>query len=711
MAPLAVAVVALALGVFPDVAEAEAEAKAFTVTNTNDSGEGSLREAINQANGTWAWGGTDTITFDLPQGGPKTITLASTLPHIVQGAIIIDGGEAADITVSGDGKWQLFANGGDLTLRNLTLTRGFKEYRENVGMGWGGAVYNVGTLRVEGCTFSENRADIAGGAIYNRNNLIVVDSVFSANSAGGYLRLGSGGAIYNALGFHVEGSTFSGNSAAVTGGAIENSGTLTVVDSALSGNSAKFGGGVRNTGGVKAYRSTFSDNRAEIDSGGGIHHNSSDRTLEVYDSSFLRNGAYSSGGGIHNQGPLAVQGSTFSGNSAGSFGGGIYSYTAPVTDTDPLSRAIVANSTLSGNAAGSAGGGIYNGIGLVTLKSTTIIKNTAPAGRGSGVSSYARSYARTDVSSSIISANTNSDLDVVDGYEGSPNTFRSNGHSLVGGGNATGAFNQNGDQTGVADPGLGDLADNGGPTKTHALLPGSPAIDAGDPAFGPTPEFDQRGAGFPRIQNERVDVGALERQPGEGGDTTPPELFGVPSDMNRTATTSAGTEVSYQQPTATDAMDGDVPVQCSPASGSRLALGATTVRCSAIDEAGNEAEETFKVSVAYAWSGILKPINADGSSLFKMGSPVAVKFQLTGESAGITDATAKLYLATVADGAVGTEIAAGSTTATSGNLFRYDTESAQYVLNWATKGLGAGTYQLRVDLGDGTTNAVRVSLR
>jgi hypothetical protein len=62
------------------------------------------------------------------------------------------------------------------------------------------------------------------------------------------------------------------------------------------------------------------------------------------------------------------------------------------------------------------------------------------------------------------------------------------------------------------DPLLGPLADNGGPTLTHALLPGSPAIDAGDPNPADPPEWDQRGPGFPRIANGRIDIGAFEVQ-------------------------------------------------------------------------------------------------------------------------------------------------------------------------------------------------------
>jgi hypothetical protein len=60
---------------------------------------------------------------------------------------------------------------------------------------------------------------------------------------------------------------------------------------------------------------------------------------------------------------------------------------------------------------------------------------------------------------------------------------------------------------------LGHLQDNGGPAFTHELLAGSPAVDAGDPAFTPPPDYDQRGPGFDRVVNDRIDIGSFEVQP------------------------------------------------------------------------------------------------------------------------------------------------------------------------------------------------------
>ncbi len=88
-------------------------------------------------------------------------------------------------------------------------------------------------------------------------------------------------------------------------------------------------------------------------------------------------------------------------------------------------------------------------------------------------------------------------------------TVTSDGYNLSSDDGA-GYLNGPGDQINT-DPLLGPLQDNGGPTLTHALLLGSPAIDAGDPNFSPPPFNDQRGC--PRVINGRIDIGSFERQP------------------------------------------------------------------------------------------------------------------------------------------------------------------------------------------------------
>jgi hypothetical protein len=104
-----------------------------------------------------------------------------------------------------------------------------------------------------------------------------------------------------------------------------------------------------------------------------------------------------------------------------------------------------------------------------------------------------------------------------------------------------------GDQL-FTNPMLGPLQDNGGPTFTHALLPGSPAINAGNPNFTPPPLFDQRGAGFDRIVNGRIDVGSFEVQ---SGATPTPTATLTPSPTPTTTATPIPTPTATSSPTPT----------------------------------------------------------------------------------------------------------------------------------------------------------------
>src|SRR5206468_543482 len=118
------------------------------------------------------------------------------------------------------------------------------------------------------------------------------------------------------------------------------------------------------------------------------------------------------------------------------------------------------------------------------------------------------------------------------------------------------SLNSPGDQVNT-DPLLGPLQDNGGPTFTHALLPGSPAVDAGNPNFTPPPDYDQRGPGFPRVVNGRIDIGAFEVQEAATPTPTPTATATVTPTATATATftptpTATATPVSpTPTPTAT----------------------------------------------------------------------------------------------------------------------------------------------------------------
>ncbi|WKZ47134.1 MAG: sortase [Anaerolineales bacterium] len=236
------------------------------------------------------------------------------------------------------------------------------------------------------------------------------------------------------------------------GGGIFNQGTLTVTDSAISDNSATgYGGGVFNLGNLTVTNSTLSGNSAIW--GGGINNS---RTLTVTNSTLSGNSAGNTGGGIDNGSTLTVANSTLSGNSAGDDGGGIY-------NDGFLSLVSVTNSTLSGNSA-TNGGGIFGMMSTLNYSNTIIANSTGG-----------------DCFSSI----------------------GTNVNNLVEDGSCSAGLS--------GDPNLGPLADNGGPTQTHALQSTSPAIDAGNAATcaaAPVSNLDQRGVTRP--QGAVCDIGAYE---------------------------------------------------------------------------------------------------------------------------------------------------------------------------------------------------------
>ena len=212
--------------------------------------------------------------------------------------------------------------------------------------------------------------------------------------------------------------------------------------------------------------------------GGGIYNDHS--TLAI-DHCTVSDNLGSVGGGVYNDGysgiaTLTVTNSTFSGNSVGApymvgSGGGIYNNGSYGSAT-----LTIANSTFSGNSAGYHGGGIYNGSGMVTIRHTIL-----------NAGAWGENLSNAYGSMSSLGYNLSSD-------------------------NGGGSLTATGDQINT-DPMLGPLQDNGGSTFTHELLSGSPAINAGDPSFTPPPDYDQRGSGFQRVFNGRVDIGAFEVQP------------------------------------------------------------------------------------------------------------------------------------------------------------------------------------------------------
>ncbi|MGF1470997.1 MAG: choice-of-anchor Q domain-containing protein [Rubrobacteraceae bacterium] len=304
------------------------------------------------------------------------------------------------------------------------------------------------------------------------------------------------------------------------GGVFNDGGTLTINDASVFDNASESsGGGIANDAGTMTINDSTVSGNFDQGSGGGVA-NFPGGTVEINNSTVSGNSTTGfEGGGIFNdRGTLTVNRSTISGNDS-TDGGGIFTRTREPTDRDPnpTERTTITNSTISGNTAnafiiqgGNFGGGVLNERGLTIIEYTTVTDNTALPGQGSGVGTdgFRSGVARTEVGSSIIAGNTNSDVDNV---FGPANAFESQGYNVIGTGNATGAFDERGDVTRVSNPRLGPLANNGGPTRTHALRSGSPALDRVARGECPPPNTDQRGVRRP--QGPRCDSGSFEKKP------------------------------------------------------------------------------------------------------------------------------------------------------------------------------------------------------
>ncbi len=498
------------------------------------SGLVTLRSAIQAANtdtsvnGSTAGSGADTIIFT-SFGLPVTITLGGS-ELLITSALTING-TAGLLTINGNNMSRIFSvtSGNTVTISDLKLTNGL-EVDSGGGIffvpGSGGGIKNSGTLTINNSTISGNSATIGSG-INNSGTLTINNSTISENTA-----IDGGGGINNFGTLTISNSTIAGNRAGGGGGISNlNNGTLTISNSTISGNSASGdGGGVTNFGTLTLINSTISENLAgnnDGDDGGGIFNSG---TLTISNSSvsgnsapgnFEHNGGF--GGGIFNSNTLTINNSTIAGNSAGTYGGGVTNFGTLTLSNSTIAGNSTAsyggsygggifnsntltinNSTISGNSAFEVGGGILSGFdGALTINNSTISGNSAGRGGGIGIAENS-STVLTKLRSTIVA--NNDAVDVGDDLYG---TFRAE-YSLIE--QRAGATIREtvarSNRYGV-DPLLGPLTDNGGPTETHALLPGSPAINRG---FNGTPQsFDQRGLGFVRAV-ERTDIGAFEFQ-------------------------------------------------------------------------------------------------------------------------------------------------------------------------------------------------------
>lgn len=513
-----------------------------TLVDENDGigvGGISLRDAIAAAVS------GDTIDFapSLTSGGPATILLTHGELTIANKALTINGPGATLLTID--------ASGNDPTPNSVPTDGNLNDD------GDGSRVFLIngpGDLNtsISGLTLTGGDADGDGGAIECYQNLTIADCTISKNisaSRYGWATFG-GGIQYRGGNLTINRCTISENFAEAAGGGVLSGNNTTISETTIHGNQAWYGGGLTYQGGpigasnCVITHSTISENYASSGQGGGIKVGGN---VVVTSSTISDNAATQGGGGLvidasygEEDEPLTsveISDSAIIANSTDfGVGGGILSYVQG-THRDDL---VVVNSTISANSSDNAGGGIA---GIGTFVNCTITNNRADSnddsvGSGGGIS--AGSYGGGSLLiNTIVAGNLRGTATPVrDDVAGAVDvTF-----SLLGDNTGATITDHGGNLIGTAalpiDPLLGPLANNGGPTLTHALLAGGPAIDAGDPTamagVGGVPVYDQRGTPFDRVRDgdgssgPRIDMGAFEVQEPPAG----PALLGDYNENN-----------------------------------------------------------------------------------------------------------------------------------------------------------------------------------
>lgn len=442
------------------------QADTFSITTNNDYGAGSLRQAIEEANDR---PGADEIRFAVT----GDIVLESMLPEVTDD-LAIHGPGADVVAINGNGQYRLLkiAAGAVVEVTDITLADGWVEGFEDDGNG--GGILNAGTLTLRNVTLTDFEAD-RGGALYNAPGaeLALIGSLVEHSFAE------RGAGIYNAAGaqLNVAGSTIAHVQADFDGGGIYSyEADVVLTDSTIEDAEAlQFGGAIANDGAFDSQASRGS--------------------LLMERSTLSDNAAGYSGGGVYNHGQhIRIRNSTLAGNHADiTGGGGVY------TDLEWADVRLI-NSTLSDNHSDGGAGAVGNFMiypSLVVLTQSTFVGNIGHDAAIEG----------TFASKNSIFDNEQGNCFVPVG-----GSFTDIGVNLSSD-DSCGSFTQ----VTSAQLALGPLADNGGPTPTHALLPGSVAIDAAPDCTdldGEPIEADQRGIPRPADGDDDgtsvCDIGAFE---------------------------------------------------------------------------------------------------------------------------------------------------------------------------------------------------------
>lgn len=539
-----------------------------TTTDQQSATHCTLSDAINAINTWLPFGGCPTgqgvDTIHVPAGVYELAAYAvdesgelTALPYITRPIRIVGDGPGATVIrrAATAPAMRLFKFQAPFEIEGMTLAGGAANHYRG-----GGAIlaetFNVAgnahmTATARNMVFEDNAAP-QGGALADAGfwfgpfvEFTLDQVVFTGNSS-----TGGGGAIYLSPGSVVNatGSRFEDNTAAAWGGAIYNhsGGQVTIADSQFLRNISTLEGGGIHAASPVLTRVTFDGNEAATGGGGALY--SYGGRPVITGSTFIGNRARRGGAVEVNAGSVAIDASTFAANTAFTTEGGA------LWLDDRLRTSRITNSTFSANLTASYGAiALING-GVTIINSTIVFNTNTPGGWSAGVSAGFSGSNEVFLSNSIVAGNTSDgaaiDLRVDAGSGG--DRFVSLGHNLIGSNEyvADVFSSATGDLFGtMAAPlaaGLLPLADNGGPTPTHALAAGSAAFDAGSLASPGTDDaclpIDQRGSPRPGVSTAACDIGAVESEvlivPG-GSTTTSVSASLNPSTLGEAVTFTA----------------------------------------------------------------------------------------------------------------------------------------------------------------------------